>query len=135
MAMDPLVARYVHACAQRARRVRTGREVRDWLHARGFDDDTIRANLIGADPGRDDDATRSRASPTAPAIAATFPALDPAGNLTYVQARYLDPDSRRPQVRQPRRRPRPAPRLAFPDAERRPCAATRCSCAKACPTP
>ena len=29
-----------------------GRDVRDWLHGRGFDDATIRANLLGCDPGR-----------------------------------------------------------------------------------
>ena len=29
-----------------------GRDVREWLHGRGFDDDLLRANHVGADPGR-----------------------------------------------------------------------------------
>jgi hypothetical protein len=98
--MDPLVARYVHAC-HRVLHSSGGREVRSWLYHRGFDDETISANLVGADPGRSLMA-RARGLPFGSAAAATFPTLDPAGNVTYVQARYLDPGRHRAQVRQPR---------------------------------
>lgn len=98
------------------------------------------ANLIDAtlEPGspnqnhsRNETATRSVAVPADPpagspfrvrrlhmsrahgaTVAATFPALDETGAVSYVQTRYLHPPGR-PQVRQPRRRARhqPPPRL------------------------
>jgi hypothetical protein len=64
--------------------------VRDWLHSRGFDDDLLRANHVGADPGRAM-MSRQRGLPHGHSLAATFPALDPEGNVQYVQARYLEP--------------------------------------------
>ncbi|HRE02295.1 MAG TPA: CHC2 zinc finger domain-containing protein, partial [Ilumatobacteraceae bacterium] len=85
--MDPIVARYVHAC-HRILDASAGLPVREWLHARGIDDHTITANLIGADPGRTM-MSRARGLPYGAQIAATFPVYGPGGNLTYVQARYL----------------------------------------------
>ena len=87
--LDPSVARYVHAC-EKILWGRTGAAVRDWLHARGFDDDLLRANHVGADPGRTM-MSRRRGLPHGHSLAATFPALDPEGNVQYVQARYLEP--------------------------------------------
>lgn len=110
--MDPLVARYVHAC-HRILHAAAGRPVRDWLHGRGIDDTTITANLIGADPGRTM-MRRSRGLPYGAEIAATFPVYGPGGALTYVQARYLDPDSVGRKYDNPAAALAPNPRIAFP---------------------
>lgn len=87
--LDPSVVRYVHAC-EKILWGHTGAPVRDWLHARGFDDDLLRANHVGADPGRAM-MSRQRGLPHGHSLAATFPALDSEGNVQYVQARYLEP--------------------------------------------
>jgi hypothetical protein len=87
--LAPAVVRYVQAC-ERILWTPTGQPVRDWLHGRGFDDDTIRANHVGADPGRQM-MRRTRGLPYGTSTAATFPALAPDGRLTYVQSRYIDP--------------------------------------------
>ncbi len=87
--LDPGVVRYVHAC-ERILWTPAGAPVRDWLHDRGFNDDLLRANHVGADPGRHM-MRRQRGLPHGSALAATFPALDPAGAVAYVQARYLQP--------------------------------------------
>jgi hypothetical protein len=87
--LDPSVVRYVHAC-EKILWGHTGAPVRDWLHARGFEDDLLRANHVGADPGRSM-MSRQRGLPHGHSLAATFPALDPDGHVQYVQARYLKP--------------------------------------------
>lgn len=89
VALDPAVVRYAQAC-ERILWASAGAPVRDWLHGRGFDDATIRANHLGADPGRHL-MRRPRGLPYGSSIAATFSALDEAGELSYVQARYLEP--------------------------------------------
>ncbi len=109
--MDPIVARYVHACS-RVLNTSTGRVVRDWLHARGIGDDTINANLIGADPGREM-MRRGRGLPYGNGLAATFPVYGPAGNLTYVQARYLDVEASGRKYDNPAAALAPHPRLGF----------------------
>lgn len=109
--MDPLVARYVHAC-HRVLAASAGRPVRDWLHARGINDATITANLIGADPGRTM-MRRSRGLPYGAEVAATFPVYGPGGALTYVQARYLDPDTAGRKYDNPAAALAPHPRLGF----------------------
>ena len=43
-----------------------------------------------------------------------FPAFDPAGNVTYVQARYLDPDGAGRKYDNPSAALAPHPRLAYP---------------------
>ncbi len=88
-ALDPAVVRYVEAC-EKILWGHTGAAVREWLHGRGFDDALLRANHVGADPGRSM-MPRLRGLPHGHSLAATFPALDPAGQIRYVQARYLDP--------------------------------------------
>ena len=111
MVMDPIVADYVNACTRVLDSV-GGRAVRDWLHGRGLDDETIHANRVGADPGRDL-MRRRRGLPYGAAIAATFPVFDPVGNLTYVQARYLDSDTAGRKYDNPAASVAPHPRLGF----------------------
>lgn len=110
--MDPAVAHYVRLCA-RLLDGPQGRPVREWLHRRGFDDTTIRANQIGMDPGRER-LRRPKGLPTGVAMAATLPVFDPSGNLTYVQARYLDPERAGRKYDNPSAAMAPHPRLAFP---------------------
>ena len=88
--LDPAVVRYVGAC-EKILWGHTGAPVRAWLHQRGFSDELLRANHVGADPGRTM-LPRLRGLPHGHSLAATFPALDPTGNIAYVQARYLQPN-------------------------------------------
>ncbi|MGE3449536.1 MAG: hypothetical protein AB7H92_18365, partial [Microbacteriaceae bacterium] len=87
--LDPAVGRYAAAC-QRILWRPAGRPVKEWLHGRGFSDELLAANHVGADPGRRM-MRRRRGLPYGNSIAAVFPALDPDGNIQYLQARYLDP--------------------------------------------
>jgi DNA primase len=112
--MSPLVARYVNAC-QHILTGPHGRPVHAWLHRRGLDDATIVANRIGAEPGRRY-LPRSRGLPYGAGPAAVLPALDAGANLTYVQARYLDPDATGRKYDNPAAALAPHPRLAFPTA-------------------
>lgn len=112
LTMDPAVERYVSLC-ESVLRGPQGRPVRDWLHDRGLSGETIRANRIGADPGREL-MRRRRGLPYGAQVAATFPAFDPVGNLTYVQARYLDPDTAGRKYDNPAAALAPHPRISFP---------------------
>jgi hypothetical protein len=67
-----------------------GAAVRRWLAGRGFDDELLRVNHVGADPGRGL-LPRRRGLPPGSTVAAVFPALDEGGAVRYVQARNLDP--------------------------------------------
>jgi DNA primase len=87
--LDPAVVRYAGAC-ERILWGPAGRPVREWLHGRGFTDELLAANHVGADPGRRM-MRRRRGLPYGNSIAAVFPALDPDGQVRYLQARYLDP--------------------------------------------
>jgi Toprim-like len=87
--LDPCVFRYVEACEKILWRP-TGRPVLDWLHGRGFDDDLLRANRVGCDPGREM-MQRQRGLAYGGSIAAVFPALNEDGDVHYVQTRYLNP--------------------------------------------
>lgn len=91
MPLAPAVVDYVQDCARRLW-TPAGRPILDWLtHTRGFTPDVLHANHVGADPGR----TRLPRRPGLPAgrsPAATFPALNPDGQIRYVQARYLQPE-------------------------------------------
>jgi len=112
--MDPLVARYVHACA-RVLESSAGEPVRAWLQGRGFGDDVVATNLLGADPGRTL-MHRSRGLPYGAGLAATFPIFGPAGDLVYVQTRYLDVDAAGRKYDNPAAALAPHPRLGFPVA-------------------
>jgi DNA primase len=87
--LDPAVVRYVEACEKILWRP-TGRPVLEWLNGRGFSDELLRANRVGADPGRAM-MQRQRGLAYGGSIGATFPALDEAGAIAYVQTRYLEP--------------------------------------------
>lgn len=52
--------------------------------------------------------------PCGAGVAAVLPALDPAGQVVYVQARYLDPDSTGRKYDNPSSAIAPHPRLAYP---------------------
>jgi DNA primase len=109
--MDPAVERYVRIC-HAVLAGPQGRAVRDWLAGRGLGDATIRANLIGCDPGRQL-LRRRRGLPYGKVPAATFPALSPTGTVTFVQARYLDVDAAGRKYDNPSAALAPHPRIAF----------------------
>ena len=86
--------------------------MRDWLHQRGLHDDTLRANLVGADPGRHYLPRPRRGFPAGwPAV--VYPALDVAGRPVYFQARYLDPPPHRDKYDNPSRHWATNPRVAW----------------------
>ena len=107
---SPPVIEYVERCEQLLR-TRTGAEVRSWLHKRGLDDEILAANRVGADPGRRL-LPRQRGLPTGHP-AAVFPALDRYGNITYFQARFLNPDSAGQKYGNPAGHLATNPRLAW----------------------
>lgn len=92
-----------------------GAEVRDWLHGRGLDDEVLRANRVGADPGRAR-LRRGKGIPYGAGPGATFPALNPAGEIRYVQTRALEPRPGYGKYDNPSATMAPNPRLsvAFP---------------------
>jgi DNA primase len=110
--VSPLVEQYVDAC-HRILHTRAGRPVLDWLHHRGLDDTTVAANRLGADPGRTV-LHRARGLPYGADVAAVLPALDPAGRVAYVQARYLHPDTTGRKYDNPAAALAPHRRIAHP---------------------
>jgi DNA primase len=124
--LHPDVTRYVHAC-ERILDTPTGRPIREWLARRGIGRDVAVANHVGADPGRHL-LPRPKGLPFGaggdrhPQPAATFPALDQAGNVRYVQARYLDPAAAGIKYDNPSLARGSNPRLTWtvPVGERRP---------------
>jgi DNA primase len=108
--LDDAVRRYVAAC-ENVLWSRFGRPVRAWLHDRGLTDETLHAHHIGADPGRQM-LRRPGGLPSGRALAATFPALSPTGDITYVQTRYLDPGDG-PKYENPASKLGTNPRLAW----------------------
>jgi hypothetical protein len=109
--MDPAVERYVRICAA-VLWSRQGRPVRDWMAGRGFDEATLRANLVGCDPGRQL-MRRQRGLPYGKVPAATFPALGPTGQVRFVQARYLDAAAAGRKYDNPSQALAPNPRMTF----------------------
>jgi DNA primase len=104
------VHRYVAAC-ENVLWSRAGQPVREWLNGRGLNEETLRANRIGADPGHRM-MRRPGGLPAGRSLAATFPALTPSGNLAYVQTRYLEPAGG-PKYENPASRLGANPRLAW----------------------
>lgn len=88
--LDPAVTRYAQGCERILWTTAAGQPVLDWLHQRGFNDDVLHANHVGADPGRRL-MPRRRGLPHGTSLAATFPALNLHDEITYVQTRYLAP--------------------------------------------
>jgi hypothetical protein len=87
--LDQCVIRYVEACEKILWRP-TGRPVLEWLHGRGFDDDLLRGNRVGCDPGREM-MQRQRGLAYGGSVGAVFPAMNEHGDVHYVQTRYLNP--------------------------------------------
>ncbi len=113
---DDRVVAYATVCA-RLLWSPLGAQVREWLHARGLDDDVLRANRVGADPGRAR-LRRGKGIPYGAGLGATFPALNPAGEIRYVQTRALEPRPGYGKYDNPSAAMAPNPRLsvAFPPA-------------------
>ena len=110
-APSPAMHRYVRVC-EAVLWGRQGDGARDWLARRGFTEETLRANHVGADPGRTFmPRPKGLAAGYGPGV--TFPALDPAGRIVYVQTRALDLDSG-PKYTNPAATQAPNPRLAWP---------------------
>jgi DNA primase len=109
--LDPRVETYVRLCAS-VLRGSQGEPMRRWLTARGISPAIAQANLVGADPGRTL-MRRTRGLPYGAGPGVTFPALDPAGRIAYVQTRYLDPDTAGRKYDNPSQTLAPHPRLAF----------------------
>jgi hypothetical protein len=109
--LDPAVVTYTTRCAQLLWTTQ-GAPVRRWLRDRGLGDDVLRVNQVGADPGRQI-LPRRRGLPAGNGLAATFPALDPAGTVRYVQTRYLEPRPGQPKYDNPASRYGSNPRLAW----------------------
>lgn len=107
---DPMVIAYSTMCA-RLLWGPLGAGVRDWLHARGLDDDVLHANHVGADPGRARLA-RGRGMPYGYGPGATFPALDASGRIRYVQTRALEQRPGRGKYDNPSAVRAPNPRLS-----------------------
>lgn len=116
----PHAGRHEHAPRRRTVRtdlrsspVGTGRSQRaDVAPSPGFDEATIRANRLGCDPGRTL-LRRRRGLPYGKVPAATFPALSPTGQITFVQARYLDVNAAGRKYDNPAGALAPHPRIAF----------------------
>lgn len=78
--LSPEVVEYVDRCAKLLW-TGSGRQVREWLNARGYSDDVLALNRVGADPGR-----RYLPGPKGfpgGGPAAVYPTLDPSGTITY----------------------------------------------------
>jgi len=106
----PEVIEYVERCAKLLW-TGSGRQVREWLNARGYSDEILALNKVGADPGR-------RYLPRPKGFpggwpAAVYPALDRHGSITYFQARYLDPPDGRGKYDNPSRRWAANPHLGW----------------------
>lgn len=106
----PEVIEYVERCAKLLW-TPAGRPVKEWLNDRGYADDVLALNKVGADPGRRY-LPRPRGFPGG-WPAAVYPALDRTGAITYFQARYLDPPEGRGKYDNPSRRWATNPRLGW----------------------
>ncbi|MFT3855694.1 MAG: toprim domain-containing protein [Ilumatobacteraceae bacterium] len=89
---------YVDAC-RRLLWEPAGRQVLDYLRGRGLDDDVLRTNGVGADPGPGKLRRGSGLPKQGPG--AVFPAHDIDGRLVYFQARYLQPRPNGPKYANP----------------------------------
>ena len=111
MEPDAALLEYVAAC-ERILWQPAGRKVLDYLlNERGLAPEALKANHVGADPGPT--ALRRAAGLPRGGAAAVLPALDLDGNVTYVQARYLEPVDGRPKYDNPAGRLAANPRLGW----------------------
>lgn len=89
---------YIDAC-HRLLWEPAGRPVLVYLRNRGLDDDVLRTNSVGADPGPSKLRRASGLPKQGPG--AVFPAFDPEGHLVYFQTRYLQPKPNRSKYANP----------------------------------
>ena len=109
--VDPSVVRYVEACEQ-ILWTPAGRPILDYLTGqRGLDPDVLRANRVGADPGPG--TLRRPGGLPRGGPAAVLPALGYDGQVTYAQARYLDPPPGRSKYDNPASRLAANPKLGW----------------------
>lgn len=85
-----------------------GAPMRAWLHARGFNDEILRANRVGADPGRRRLERPAGLPSRGPGV--TLPISDRHG-FTYLQTRYLHPRPSGPKYENPSSEFAPNPRF------------------------
>lgn len=107
---DPAVGRFVEH-ASKLLWTAAGRQQRDWLLDRGLRPEVLRANRVGADPGR-------RLLPRPAGLpggwpAVIYPALSVDGDIAYLQARYLNPPEHRSKYDNPSAHLAANPRLAW----------------------
>jgi DNA primase len=108
---DQRVVDYIHS-ASKLLWTSAGKEHRDWLHRRGLDDEVLRLNHVGADPGRRLLGRPRNGFPSGwPAV--VYPALDRHGRPVFFQARYLDPPAHRGKYDSPSSIFAANPRLAW----------------------
>ncbi len=105
------IVRYVEAC-ERILWTPTGKPVLDYLvNDRGLDPEVLRFNRVGADPGP---AVLPRpAGMPRGGVAAVLPTLGIDGDITYAQARYLQPPAGRSKYDNPAGRLAPNPKLGW----------------------
>ena len=98
MPLQPQALAYVEACEKLLWQP-VGRPVLEYLLGRGLEEDVLRLNRVGADPG----TGRLRRAGGLPkhGVGAVFPALDVDGQVTYFQTRYLDPKPNRSKYANP----------------------------------
>lgn len=109
--LHPAVARYVESC-ERMLSSRAAEPVLDWLvEERSIRPEVLRANRVGADPGRE--LFRRAYGLPRGGLAAVFPALDPSGDITYVQTRYVSPAEGQSKYDNPVARLGSNPRVSF----------------------
>lgn len=109
---SPEVVQHVERCEKQLW-TWSGREIRSWLNARGLTDDVLVGNRVGADPGLVLGGGKRLPDGT---LAAVFPALDPSGNITYFQSRFIDPATGSPKYANPPRHLAKNPGLAWTQA-------------------
>jgi hypothetical protein len=107
---DPALAVYVERAA-RLLWTPAGESQRAWLAARGLRPEVLRANQVGADPGRRY-LPRPQGMPAGwPAV--VYPAHSPDGRVLYAQARILDPHPERSKYDNPSAELAANPQLAW----------------------
>ena len=96
--LQPQAHAYVEACEKLLWQP-LGRPVLEYLLGRGLEEDILRLNRVGADPGTGH-LPRPGGLPRQ-GVGAVFPALDVDGQVTYFQTRYLDPKPDRSKYANP----------------------------------
>lgn len=109
--VSPALLEYVTACERLLWRP-AGRPILDYLvQERGLAPDVLEANHVGADPGPH--VLRRVAGLPRGGPAAVLPTLDLGGEITYVQARYVEPAEDRPKYDNPAGRLAANPRIGW----------------------